>query len=41
MIGREEGVVEGVEGSSDSDARSYNDKKAEAAGQINQTTELK
>jgi len=35
MIGRDEAVVEGVEGSSDSDAPSFGKKEAELAG--NQT----
>lgn len=41
MLGREEAVVEGVEGSSDSDARSYADKKTEATGQTLPTAEVK
>jgi len=40
MLGREEGVVDGVEGSSDSDA-AVPDKKAELAGETLPTTEVR
>ncbi|KAG4420015.1 hypothetical protein IFR04_006866 [Cadophora malorum] len=41
MLGREEGVVEGVEGSSDSETHSYPSKKAELAAETLPTTEIK
>ena len=41
MLGREEGVVEGVEGSSDSEGVSYPEKKAELASETLPTTEIK
>jgi len=41
MLGREEGVVEGVEGSSDSETHSYPSKKAELTAETLPTTEIK
>lgn len=41
MLGREEGVVEGVEGSSDSDSPKYGEKKVEAGEETLPVTEVK
>ena len=40
MLGREEGVVDGIE-TSDSDAPMQHDKKAEMEGAVLPTTEIK
>jgi len=41
MLGRDEGIVEGVEGSSDSETHSYPSKKAEIVDESMPTTEIK